>query len=197
MSLVEKLREEFPQKSLQVVHCPQVLGLNGKVSNLAQMLSQARFEHILINDSDILVEPDYLLRVMAPFAKPEVGMVTTLYRGLAGKTLGSKLEALGLSSDFAGGVLIARAMESGIRFGLGATIATTKTVLERLAVWSGWLTAWATIMNLAHARPRRDSRSNWRTRSRRPLCLTIRSATFGYTRCVGPGTLKIAVPLST
>lgn len=139
LSLVEKLREEFPQKSLQVVHCPQVLGLNGKVSNLAQMLSQARFEHILINDSDILVEPDYLLRVMAPFAKPEVGMVTTLYRGLAGKTLGSKLEALGLSSDFAGGVLIARAMESGIRFGLGATIATTKTVLgaigglERLA----------------------------------------------------------------
>jgi ceramide glucosyltransferase len=69
---------------------------------------------------------------MAPFAEPKVGMVTTLYRGLAGKTLGSKLEALGLSTDFAGGVLIARAMEGGIRFGLGATIATTKTVLRQL-----------------------------------------------------------------
>ena len=55
-------------------------GLNGKVSNLAQMLPQARYEHIIINDSDILVERDYLSRVMAPFAKPGVGMVTTLYR---------------------------------------------------------------------------------------------------------------------
>lgn len=132
LSLVEKLREEFPRQNLQIVHCPNVLGLNGKVSNLVQMLPHARFEHILINDSDILVERDYLSRVMAPLGKPGVGMVTTLYRGLAGKTLGSKLEALGLSTDFAGGVLIARAMEGGIRFGLGATIATTKTVLRQL-----------------------------------------------------------------
>lgn len=132
LSLVQKLREEFPENSLQIVHCPAVLGLNGKVSNLVQMLPHARFEHILINDSDIVVQPDYLSSVMALFARPEVGMVTTLYRGLAGKTLGSKLEALGLSTNFAGGVLIARAMEGGIRFGLGATIATTKTVLGEI-----------------------------------------------------------------
>ncbi len=55
-----------------------------------------------------------------------------LYRGLAGTTLGSKLEALGLSTDFSGGVLVARLMEGGIRFGLGATIATTKTVLREI-----------------------------------------------------------------
>jgi ceramide glucosyltransferase len=132
LSLVEKLREEFPRKNLQIVHCPDALGLNGKVSNLVQMVPNARFEHILINDSDILVERDYLSRVMAPFARPDVGMVTTLYRGLAGKTPSSKLEALGLSTDFAGGVLVARAMEGGIRFGLGATIATTKTVLGKI-----------------------------------------------------------------
>ena len=59
-------------------------------------------------------------------------MVTTLYRGLAGRTLGSKLEALGLSTDFTGGVLVARVMEGGIRFALGATIATTKTVLREI-----------------------------------------------------------------
>ncbi len=132
LALVKKLCEEFPQVKLRVVHCPQALGLNGKVSNLAQMLPQARFEHIIINDSDILVPRDYLRRVLAPFAQPEVGMVTTLYRGLAGKTLGSKLEALGLSTDFSGGVLVARAMEDGIRFALGATIATTKTVLREI-----------------------------------------------------------------
>jgi ceramide glucosyltransferase len=130
--LVERLQEEFPLRQLRIVHCPEVLGLNGKVSNLAQMLPQARYEHIVINDSDIVVPRDYLQRVLAPMARPEVGMVTTLYRGIAGKTLASRLEALGLSTDFAGGVLVARAMEGGIRFALGATLATTKTVLAAI-----------------------------------------------------------------
>ena len=132
LAVVEALRKEFPQQPLRVVHCPEALGLNGKVSNLAQMLPQARYEHVIINDSDIVVPPEYLERVMAPFARQDVGMVTTLYRGIAGKTVASKLEALGISTDFAGGVLLARAMEGGIRFGLGATIATTKTVIARI-----------------------------------------------------------------
>jgi ceramide glucosyltransferase len=130
--LVEKLRQEFPLRQLQVVYCPNVLGLNGKVSNLAQMLPQARYEYIVINDSDIVVPRDYLQRVLSPLANSDVGMATALYRGIAGTTVGSKLEALGLSTDFAGGVLVARALEGGIRFGLGATLATTKTVLAAI-----------------------------------------------------------------
>ncbi len=132
VALVEKLRREFPSLGLKLVHCPEVLGLNGKVSTLAQMLPEARYEHIIINDSDILVPRDYLLRVMAPFAQPEVGMVTALYRGLAGRSLGSRLEALGLSTDFTAGVLMARAMEDGLRFSLGATMAITKKVINQI-----------------------------------------------------------------
>ena len=132
LTLVAQVRKQFPQANLRVIECPKVLGLNGKVSALAQMLPHARYQHIHIHDSDIVVPPDYLRRVMAPFADPKVGMVTTLYRAVAGNTLGSKLEALGLSSDFAGGVLLARAMEGGIRFGLGATMATTKAVIEKI-----------------------------------------------------------------
>jgi ceramide glucosyltransferase len=132
LALVQELQEEFPRHRLRVVHCPESLGMNGKVSNLAQMLCVAQYEHIVINDSDILVERDYLRRVMAPFAATDVGMVTTLYRGLAGDRLASRLEALGLSTDFMGGVLVARAMEGGVRFGLGATIATTRTVLAKI-----------------------------------------------------------------
>jgi ceramide glucosyltransferase len=131
LELVRKVQEEFPQRQLRILHCPKVLGSNGKVSNLAQMLPQARYEHIVINDSDIVVPRDYLRSVMAPLAEPRVGMVTALYRGLAGKTLGSKLEALGLGADFMGGVLVARALQ-GIRFALGGTIATTKTVLAAI-----------------------------------------------------------------
>src|ERR1035437_3943855 len=52
LALVEKLREEFPQAKLRVVHCPQSLGLNGKVSNLVQMLPHARHEHIIIRSEE-------------------------------------------------------------------------------------------------------------------------------------------------
>ena len=127
LALVQRLQQEFPRQALRVIHCPESLGLNGKVSNLAQMLPQARYEHIIINDSDIVVPPDYLRRVMSPFADPAVGMVTTLYRGIAGSD--ARIEA-GRLSDSAPTLpeaqLLARAMEGGIRFGLGATIATTK-----------------------------------------------------------------------
>src|SRR5215831_11039138 len=127
--LVTRLQREFPQRKIRVIQCPKSLGLNGKVSTLAQMLPQAKYEHILINDSDIVAPPDYLRRVMRLFTGERVGMVTSLYRGLAGKTFPSKLEALGLSTDFMGGVLVAREMEGGVRFALGATMATTKQVL--------------------------------------------------------------------
>src|SRR5271166_544523 len=131
LELVKKVQEEFPLRQLRVVHCPKVLGLNGKISNLAQMLPQARYEHVVINDSDIVVPRDYLRSVMAPLARPGVGMATALYRGIAGKTLGSRMEALGLSADFMGGVLVARELQ-GIRFALGGTIATTKAVLAAI-----------------------------------------------------------------
>ena len=132
LELVARLQREFPQQEIHVIQCSKGLGLNGKVSTLAQMLPQARYEHILINDSDIVAPPDYLRHVMRCFAHERVGMVTSLYRGLAGKTLPSKLEALGLSTDFMGGVLVAREIEGGVRFALGATMATTRHVLREI-----------------------------------------------------------------
>ena len=132
VSLVHEVQQEFPNAKLRVIHCPEVLGANGKVSNLVQMLPQAQHEHVLINDSDILVERDFLRRVMGCFVETRVGVVTTLYRAVAGCGLWSKLEALGISTDFMGGVLVAREMEGGIRFALGATMATTKSVLAKI-----------------------------------------------------------------
>jgi len=132
VALVKRLQQEFPHRTICVVPCPQSLGMNGKVSTLAQMLPKARYEHILINDSDIVAPTDYLRRVIRPLADERVGMVTSLYRGLAGKTVPSRMEALGLSTDFMGGVLVAREMEGGVRFALGATMATTKSVLREI-----------------------------------------------------------------
>jgi ceramide glucosyltransferase len=128
---VRRLQLEFPEHAIRLVVCPEKLGANLKVSNLEQMLPAGRYEYLIINDSDIRVEPDYLSRVMQPLSDPRVGMITCLYRGLAGATLGSRLEALGLSTDFCASVLVARQLEGGLRFGLGSTLAFRRADLER------------------------------------------------------------------
>ena len=127
---VAQLQREFPERSIRLVVSPNKLGANVKVSNLEQMLPWARYQHLLVNDSDIRVEPDYLRRVMAPLTDERVGMVTCLYRGLPASTLGSHLESLGISTDFCAGVLVARQLEGGLRFGLGSTLAFRRSDLE-------------------------------------------------------------------
>jgi ceramide glucosyltransferase len=132
VAAVQRLIQEFPACKIRLVICPEVLGNNRKVSNLVQMAASARYDYLLINDSDIFVAPDYLQRVMAPFAQPEVGMVTCPYRGIAANTLGSRLESIGISTDFIAGVLVARQIEGGIHFGLGSTLAISRTALDAI-----------------------------------------------------------------
>ncbi|MGA9980172.1 MAG: bacteriohopanetetrol glucosamine biosynthesis glycosyltransferase HpnI [Candidatus Sulfotelmatobacter sp.] len=129
---VRQLQSEFPALSIRLIVCDKTLGANVKVSNLAQMLAEARYQYLLVNDSDIRVEADYLRRVMMPLANPEVGMVTCLYRGVAAATLGSRIESLGISTDFCAGVLAARQLEGGLKFGLGSTMAFRRGELEKI-----------------------------------------------------------------
>jgi ceramide glucosyltransferase len=103
-----------------------------KVSNLAQMLPHARYENLIVNDSDIRVNADYLARVTAPLSDAGVGMVTCLYRGIADLTIASQFESLGIGTDFIPGVLVARQLEGGIRFGLGSTLAFRRADLVRI-----------------------------------------------------------------
>jgi len=134
LPLVERLIQEFPQRRIRLVICPHLLGPNVKVSNLIHMLAHTDPSHqyLLVNDSDILVQPDYLRRVMAVFANPRVGMVTSLYRGIPKRSLGSRLEALGINTEFSGGVLAARVVERGIRFALGSTMALHRRALAAM-----------------------------------------------------------------
>jgi ceramide glucosyltransferase len=136
IQLVEQLKAEFPQRAIQLMICRENLGANTKVSNLAQMVREVRFEYVIVNDSDIRVGSDYLRRVLAPLSDAGTGLVTCLYRGVANSTLGSRLEALGIS-DFAAGVLVARPVEHGIRFGLGSTLAFRRRDLKAIGGFEG------------------------------------------------------------
>jgi ceramide glucosyltransferase len=136
---VRNLQREFPERRIQLLVSPKILGTNVKVSNLAQMLVEARYDHLIVNDSDIRVEADYLRRVTAPLADPKIGLVTCLYRGVAAATLGSRLEALGISTDFCPSVLSARQLEGGIRFGLGSTLAFRRSHLEQIGGFASFV----------------------------------------------------------
>ena len=137
---IRQLIAEFPERLIQLILCPDRLGTNGKVSNLIQMLPHARHDFLIVNDSDIRVSPRYLERILSPFAASatngkQVGMVTALYRGRIDAkegrfTLGAMLEALGIATDFAPGVLAARLVERGIHFGLGSTLAVRREALQ-------------------------------------------------------------------
>ena len=135
---VERLKAEFPDRNIRLVLCPEKLGLNGKVSNLAQLAREAQYKYLVVNDSDIHVSPCYLTRILAPFAtlqparssvNKRVGLVTAPYRGIAHGTLGSKMEAFGIATDFFPGVFTALKMDGEIRFGLGSTLAVSREAL--------------------------------------------------------------------
>jgi ceramide glucosyltransferase len=69
---------------------------------------------------------------MAPLTDERVGMVTCLYRGVASPKLGSRLESLGISTDFSASVLAARQLEGALHFGLGSTLVFRRADLERI-----------------------------------------------------------------
>jgi ceramide glucosyltransferase len=138
---VERLKAEFPERSIRLILCPEKLGLNGKISNVVQITREARHEYLILNDSDIHVSAGYLSRVMRGFGAPErgkaVGMVTAPYRGIAHGTLGSKMEALGIATDFFPGVFTALMIDGEIRFGLGSTLAVSREALAAAGGFEG------------------------------------------------------------
>lgn len=129
---VEQLQREFSAVKIRLVVCPEILGANRKVSNLVQMLPEAQYSHLVVNDSDIRVEPDYLRRVITPLLNEKIGMVTCLYRGAPAPTIGSHLESLGISAEFCPAVLAAKKLEGGLQFGLGSTMAFRRDDVQRI-----------------------------------------------------------------
>ena len=116
---IERLIAEFPNLPVRLIHSSR-RAPNEKVGILEDLAAEARHPVLLVNDSDIHVPPDYLRKVIAPLEDPGVGVVTCLYRARADRWPG-RMEALGIATDFAPGVLVA--LLAGVKeFGLGSTL---------------------------------------------------------------------------
>jgi ceramide glucosyltransferase len=129
--VIRKLIEDHPSRAIRLFVGSPCRGWNRKVRQLCRLSREARHPILLISDSDIRVQPDYLRAMVDPFRNPRVGAATCMYRLQPEPSLASEVEAVGLTSDFMPGVVVARQLE-GVRFALGASIAVTVRRLEEL-----------------------------------------------------------------
>src|SRR5258705_3520662 len=133
--VIEKLQRDFPDRSIRFVTDVPRVGENNKVNSLCRLVKEARYELLVMTDSDVRVPRDYLREVVAPFADRRVGAVTCFYRCAGGGTLAADLDMLGMCMDSVPSALVARQLEGKVQFAFGWTMATTKT---RLAEIGGW-----------------------------------------------------------
>ena len=131
LQAVEALRGAHPHADIAVVIDPRTYGANRKVSNLINMLAQARHPVLVLSDADIAVPPGYLSRVTAALAERGVGAVSCYYRGDARAGLASRIAAMGVSYGFLPNVLLGVALGMA-RPCMGSTIAIRRETLARI-----------------------------------------------------------------
>jgi ceramide glucosyltransferase len=128
---LQRLIRDFPDRQIRVLFGSGREAVNDKVAKLVRMSAEAKYETLIISDSDVRVEPNYLRTVVARLADPKVGATTCFYVQVPEeeRTFVQRLQSVGMLSDFYAGILVAKQLD-GVKFALGPTIATTKKHLE-------------------------------------------------------------------
>lgn len=134
LAVVRKLMGRYPQVKVKIEYSGRPAKPNAKVYSLSKMMKVVANDYLVISDSDVRVQPDYLREVVGPLLDPAVGLVTCVYRGVSTGTIWSLLEALGMSVEMTAGVLVADLLE-GMKFALGPTMAIRREVLESVVRW--------------------------------------------------------------
>jgi ceramide glucosyltransferase len=136
--IIRQLQADFADRDIRLVVGSNRDGANDKVAKLARLTAEAKYEHLVINDSDVRVDRDYFRTIVAPLRDPKVGGVTCLYVSTGSETFAENLHWLGMLSDFFPSILTARQLD-GVKFALGTTIATTRTALAEFGGYDALL----------------------------------------------------------
>jgi len=131
IAVAERLRARYPAVPSRLIVTGEPPYPNAKVYSLDRMLSAARHDLLVMADSDVRATPDMLSTIAAEFQDEKLGLATCPYRAVPGGSFWSTLEAVGLNTEFLGGVLVAR-MLAGMKFALGPTITARRETLERI-----------------------------------------------------------------
>jgi len=131
VAVIGKLQREYPRVPSRMLVTGEPPYSNAKVYSLDLMLAMAANDLVVMSDSDIRVTPHMLSAIAAEFQDPRIGIATCPYRAVAGPSFWSRLEAIGMNTDFFAGVLVARMLQ-GMQFAVGPTIAARRSVLESI-----------------------------------------------------------------
>lgn len=121
-------------------------GANAKIGNLINMMARAEHDIVVVSDSDMAVEPNYLAQVLAALEAPGVGAVTCLYHGRGDAGFWSRLAAAGPSYQFVVGLVFGKVMGLAEPC-MGSTIALRRSTLEAI----GEFEAFADVLADDHA----------------------------------------------
>jgi ceramide glucosyltransferase len=133
--VIEKLQTDFPRCSIRLIKGAERIGTNSKVNSLCRLVGESKYDVVVMSDSDVRVDADYLRTVVPPFANPRVGAVTAFCRCITGGSVAADLDALGMYLDSAPSALVARMLEGKMQFAFGWTMATTKRHLAEIGGW--------------------------------------------------------------
>jgi len=131
LDVVRRVRARYPSVAVQIVATGEPWRANAKVCSLVRMYEHASYDYLIISDSDVKVDPNYITEVVQPLMDPQTGLVTCLYRGKPTGGVWSKLEALGMSVEMTAGAIVANLVE-GMKFALGPTMAVRRDALDEI-----------------------------------------------------------------
>lgn len=131
IEIVNRLIAENPERDIRLVVDGSMHGSNRKISNLINMSAVMSGEVVVLADSDMRVEPDYLRKVLDALSEPGVGLVTCLYRGESAVGLWSRLSAMGIEYHFVPGVIVGLATKLA-KPCFGSTIAMSADTLRAI-----------------------------------------------------------------
>lgn len=133
--VVHALEREHPAVASRLLITGEPPYANAKVWSLERMTAEAKYDLLVMSDSDVRVTPDMVGVLAAEFQDPRVGVSTCPYRAVAGTSFWSTLEAIGMNTEFLAGVLAARMLE-GMKFALGPTITARRAAIEGCGGWA-------------------------------------------------------------
>ena len=135
LELARRLSLQYPNIPARFLVTGDPPWPNAKVWSLERMMREAQNDLLVMSDSDIRVTPGMLQIISAEFSAAQLGVATCPYRAVAGPSFWSELEALGMNTEFWGGVFTARLVEGGVHFAVGPTIAARRKVIDAVGGW--------------------------------------------------------------
>jgi ceramide glucosyltransferase len=131
IALINRIQASFPNRSIRLIAGVEQIGTSRKTNSLCRLVKEAKYELLVMNDSDVRVEKDYLWNVVAPFKDPKVGVVTGLFRSKTDGGFAAELDAVGVPTDSSANTLLAWKFGK-LDFALGWTMAITKARLKEI-----------------------------------------------------------------